>query len=49
MGDYALYMKKFAIEIKYKDVQYVIVPMAGVLVVERDDGDLDLTGMMNQD
>lgn len=49
VGDYALYMKKFAIEIKYKDVQYVIVPMAGILVVERDDNDLDIAGMMNHE
>jgi len=48
VGDYALYLKKFAIEIKYKEVQYVIVPMAGILVVEREDTGVDLSRIMGE-
>lgn len=42
VGDYALYLKKFAIDIKYEDEKYIIVPMSGILVVERDDDGIDL-------
>ncbi len=42
VGDYALYLKKFAIDIKYQDEKYIIVPMSGILVVERDDDQIDL-------
>ena len=48
VGDYALYLKKFAIEIKYKDEQYVIVPMSGILVVEREDTGVDLSQIMGE-
>lgn len=48
VGDYALYMKKFAIEIKYKDENYVIVPMSGILVVEREDPGVDLSQIINE-
>jgi len=43
VGDYALYLKKFAIDIKYQDEKYIIVPMSGILVVERDEDNLDLS------
>jgi len=43
VGDYALYLKKFAIDIKYQDDEYIIVPMSGILVVERDDDQIDLS------
>ncbi|MCF6237406.1 MAG: co-chaperone GroES family protein [Candidatus Marinimicrobia bacterium] len=43
IGDYALYLKKFAVDIKYQDEKYIIVPMSGILVVERDDEQLDLS------
>jgi len=46
VGDYALYLKKFAIEIKYKDEKYIIVPLAGILVVERDENTIDLTQIL---
>lgn len=46
VGDYALYMKKFAIDIKYQDEEYIIVPMSGILVVERDDDDFDLSRLV---
>ena len=46
VGDYALYMKKFAIEIKYEDEEYIIVPMSGILVVERDDDEIDLSKLV---
>ncbi len=48
VGDYALYLKKFAFEIKYKDDQYVIVPLSGILVVERDDGGVDLSDIIGK-
>jgi chaperonin GroES len=35
-GDYALYLKKAAIEITYQARRYLIVPLAGILLVERD-------------
>ncbi len=43
VGDYALYLKKFAIDIKYQDEKYIIVPLSGILVVERDEDSIDLT------
>ena len=46
VGDYALYLKKFAIDIKYQDEKYIIVPMSGILVVERDDDSLDLGNIL---
>ena len=46
IGDYALYLKKFAIDIKYEDEKYIIVPMSGILVVERDDEQLDLSHIL---
>jgi len=46
VGDYALYLKKFAIDIKYQNEKYIIVPMSGILVVERDDDSLDLTKIL---
>lgn len=46
VGDYALYLKKFAIDIKYQNEKYIIVPMSGILVVERDEDSLDLTDII---
>lgn len=46
VGDYALYLKKFAVDIKYQDDEYIIVPMSGILVVERDDDQVDLSGIL---
>lgn len=46
VGDYALYLKKFAIDIKYQDEEYIIVPMSGILVVERDDDQIDLSRVL---
>ncbi len=46
VGDYALYLKKFAIDIKYQNEKYIIVPMSGILVVERDDESLDLSKIL---
>jgi len=36
VGDYALYLKKHAVEIKYHEENYIIVPAGGILVVERN-------------
>lgn len=46
-GDFALFLKKAAIEIKWDDAKYLIVPQAAVLVVVRsspdeEKSDLDL-------
>jgi chaperonin GroES len=46
VGDYALYLKKFAIDIKYQNEKYIIVPMSGILVVERDDDSVDLSKIL---
>ena len=46
VGDYALYLKKFAIDIKYQNEKYIIVPMSGILVVERDDDPIDLSKIL---
>lgn len=46
VGDYALYLKKFAIDIKYHDDEYIIVPMSGILVVERDEDNIDLSKIL---
>ncbi|MFQ5631933.1 MAG: hypothetical protein ACE5I1_24445 [bacterium] len=35
-GDYALFLKKASIEIKWEDAKYLIVPQAAILVVVRD-------------
>ena len=45
-GDYALYLKKFAIEIKYEDKKYIIVPLSGILVIERDKDGIDLSKLL---
>lgn len=46
VGDYVLYMKKFAIDIKYQDDEYIIVPMSGILVVEREEEEFDLSKLV---
>jgi len=46
VGDYALYLKKFAVDINYQDEKYIIVPMSGILVVERGGDNLDLTRLL---
>ena len=48
VGDYALYLKKHAVEIKYQDEHYIIVPMSGILVVERDEGAFDLENLIGK-
>lgn len=47
-GDYALFLKKAAIEIKWKDRKYLIVPQGAILVVVRDE-DEDEPGEMHFD
>lgn len=39
-GDYALFLKKVAMEIKFEDEKYLIVPHASILVLIRDAGDV---------
>jgi co-chaperonin GroES (HSP10) len=40
-GDYALFLKKAAIEISYENEKYLIVPNSAVLVLAREEIDLD--------
>ena len=35
-GDYAIFLRKDAVEIEYKDKKYLIVPQSGILAVVRD-------------
>jgi len=36
MGDYAIFLRKSAIEIKFEDKNYLVVPQAAILVVIRE-------------
>jgi len=36
VGDYAIFLRKEAVEIEYKDKKYLIVPQSGILAVVRD-------------
>lgn len=36
-GDFVLFLQKSAIEIRYGDREYLIVPLAGILLIERED------------
>jgi len=47
VGDYALYLKKAAIEITYQEQRYLIVPLAGILLVERDEHAVPLSELLN--
>lgn len=46
VGDYALYLKKAAIEITYQERRYLIVPLAGILLVERDEHGVPLDELL---
>ncbi len=37
VGDFALFMKKAAMEIKFEGAQYLIVPHSSILILVRDD------------
>ena len=37
VGDYALFLKKHAVEIRYEGQEYLIVPQAAILVLIRDE------------
>jgi len=41
-GDYALFLRKSSIEIKFEEKNYLIVPHAAILVLIREDYDFDL-------
>jgi chaperonin GroES len=47
-GDFALYLKKAAIEITYHDMRYMIVPLAGILVIERSPDPVDLNDLLGK-
>ena len=36
-GDYAIYLRKASVEIKFEDQTYQVVPQAAILVLLRDD------------
>lgn len=39
VGDYVLYLKKEAVEIRYRDEEFLVVPQAGILLLIRgEDG-----------
>lgn len=39
-GDYALFLKKSSVEIKFEGKEYLIVPQAAILVLIREEDDL---------
>ncbi len=39
-GDYAIFLRKAAVEIKYEGNPYLVVPQAAILILLRDDDDL---------
>jgi co-chaperonin GroES (HSP10) len=41
VGDYAIFLRKAAVEIKFEGKNYLVVPEAAILVLMRDDGDYD--------
>jgi co-chaperonin GroES (HSP10) len=43
-GDYALFIQSAGVEITFEDVHYLIVPNSAVLVLVREDIDLDDAG-----
>lgn len=40
-GDYALFMKKAAVELQFEDENYLIVPQSAILVLVREDEEED--------
>lgn len=44
-GDYVIYLRKAAIEIKYDGKTYIVVPQAAILVILRDN---DLGDLLNE-
>ncbi|MBN1865776.1 co-chaperone GroES [Candidatus Sumerlaeota bacterium] len=37
VGDYALFLRKEAVEIRYRDEQFLVVPHSGILLLIRDE------------
>jgi chaperonin GroES len=48
VGDFALFLRKAAIEIKLRETRYVILPLAGLLLVERGGGGFDLDRLIEE-
>jgi co-chaperonin GroES (HSP10) len=42
VDDYAIFLRKAAVEIKYEDKTYLVVPQAAILVLLRDDEELPI-------
>jgi len=40
-GDYAIFLRKAAVEIRYNEKTYLVVPQAAILVLLRDEYDFD--------
>ncbi len=38
IGDYALFFKKAAVEVRYDGANYLVVPQSAILVIVREDG-----------
>ncbi len=43
IGDYAIFLRKAAVEIKYQGKPYLVVPQAAILVLIRDDSAISET------
>jgi len=41
VGDYAIFLRKAAVELKFEGKDYLVVPEAAILVLVRDDKDYD--------
>jgi co-chaperonin GroES (HSP10) len=48
VGDYALFLKKMAMEIKFEGEKYLIIPHNSILALVREDGD-GLEGLEDMD
>ena len=42
IGDYAIFLRKSAVEIKYEGKSYLVVPQAAILILLRDENEMDV-------
>ena len=42
IGDYAIFLRKASVEIKYEDKPYLVIPQAAILVLLRDEKEIDI-------
>lgn len=49
-GDYAIFLRKASVEIRWKEKKYLVVPQAAILILLRDEFDFDeLNGVEDQE